>query len=222
LSKKRLCFFDSMGGKSERRTTESRILARVRERGPGTVFTASDFFDLGAAQAVYQALTRSAASGVIRKIARGVFEYPRVDPDLGVVAPDLDAVARAVQGRDATRLVPSGAHAANMLGLSTQVPMKTVFLTDGRARTVQLGKRQLVLKHSTPRFLATAGRVSGTVIQALRWIGQGNVDDETIAKLRRRLTAAEKKQLLADVRFAPAWVAKHMREIAEPRAGELR
>ena len=130
--------------------------------------------------------------------------------------PSTDEVVRALQGRDEIRLQPSGAHAANVLGLSDQVPVRMVYLTDGRARTVRLGRRQIIFKLTTPRQMATAGRLSGTVIQALRWLGKRNVDDKTILELRRRLTDREKQQLLRDVRYAPAWIASHMREIARP------
>lgn len=203
-----------MGGKRKAPTAGSRILERVRALGPGSVFTASDFLDLANPQAVYQALIRLAAAGTVRKVARGVYEFPRIDPTLGAVAPDLEAVARALQDRHATRLIPSGAHAAHLLGLSTQVPVRAVFLTDGRARTVTVGRRQLLLRHAAPRFLAPSGRVSAMVIQALRWIGRAKVDAAVIDVLRSRLSAADKAALLADLRFAPAWIGRHMRDIA--------
>jgi hypothetical protein len=103
-----------------------------------------------------------------------------------------------------------------MLGLSQQVPVRMVFLTDGQSRAVRVGKREIVFRHTTPRHMATAGRISGTVIQALRWLGQRNVTDRVVTKLRRSLSAADRQQLLKDVRFAPAWIARVMRAAAEP------
>ena len=108
---------------------------------------------------------------------------------------------------------PSGAYAANLLGLSTQVPTKVVFLTDGRTRTVQIGQRQIILKHTTPRNMATAGRSSGLVIQALRYLGRKNVDQKIIARLDRRLDDDTRKQLMKDIRYAPAWIADIIREL---------
>lgn len=180
------------------------------------MFTPSDFADLGSQDAVHQALSRHARAGTIRKLARGLYDHPRLHPKLGLVPPSDENIAKALNGRHSTRIQLSGAHAANMLGLSTQVPMRTVFLTDGESRKVQLGRRQIVLKKTTPRQMATAGRVSGMVIQALRWLGADHVDDKTIAALKRRLGPDEKKQLLADLRYAPAWVAEIMRRIATP------
>mgnify|MGYP001815140294 CR=1 FL=1 len=102
-------------------------------------------------------------SDFIRQLARGLYDYPKIDPQLGSLQPSTDDIASALAGRDATRLQPSGAYAANLLGLSTQVPMKVVYLTDGRSRTVQVGKRQIILKHTTPRNMATAGKI--------QWVG---------------------------------------------------
>ncbi len=123
----------------------------------------------------------------------------------------------ALAGRDAVRLQPSGAYAANLLGLSTQIPMKIVYLTDGRSRTVQIGNKQIILKSTTPRNMATAGRISGLVIQALRHLGRQHVDDEVIARLDRRLATDDRQQLLKDLRFAPAWIADLIRQIGKKK-----
>ena len=194
---------------------ELNILSRIIGRGRGFVFTPVDFLDLGSRAAIDQALSRSARAGNIRKLARGLYDYPRRDPKLGVLAPTDDKIADALKGRDDIRLQPSGGHAANVLGLSTQVPVRVVFLTDGRTRKVQLGKRQILLKKTTTRQMATAGRISGTVIQALRWIGQRHMDEQIVSSLRRRLSDADKKQLLKDLRYAPAWIADIIRKVAQ-------
>lgn len=184
-------------------------------KGRGWVFTPVDFLDLGSRKAVGLALMRHTAAGTLRKLARGLYDYPRTDARFGTIAASTDDIANAIKGRDGVRLQPSGAHAANMLGLSDQVPVRTVFLTDGRSRKVQIGRRQIKLKQTTTRQMATAGRTSGTVIQALRWLGQRNVDAKTIAALRRGLSDADKQQLIKDLRHAPAWVGEVMREVAK-------
>jgi len=95
--------------------------------------------------------------------------------------------------------------------------MKIVYLTDGRSRTVQIGKKQIILKRTTPRNMATAGRISGLVIQALRHLGRQHVDDDVIAQLDRRLDADARKQLLKDIRYAPTWIADIMRRLAKKK-----
>ena len=181
------------------------------------MFTPAYFSDLGSRDAVASALKRYRQSGLIRQLARGLYDYPRTDSELGMLTPSPDAVARALAGRDAVRLQSSGAYAANLLGLSTQIPMKIVYLTDGRSRTVQIGKKYIILKRTTPRNMATAGRISGLVIQALRHLGRQHVDDEVIARLDRRLDADDRKQLLKDVRFAPAWITDIMRRLGKKK-----
>ena len=184
----------------------------------GWVFTPDSFADLGTRQAVDLALLRHRNSGLIRQLARGLYDYPKTDTQFGLLQPSTDDIASTLAGRDATRLQPSGAYAANLLGLSTQVPTKVVFLTDGRTRTVQIGQRQIILKHTTPRNMATAGRSSGLVIQALRHLGRKNVDQKIIARLDHRLDDDARKQLMKDIRYAPAWIADIIRELTIPES----
>jgi len=198
----------------------NKVIKRIYGHGSGWVFTPAHFSDLGSRDAVGSALKRYLQSGLIRQLARGLYDYPRTDPELGILSPSPDTIAKALAGRDATRLQPSGAYAANLLGLSTQVPMKIVYLTDGRSRTVQIGKKQIILKRTTPRNMATAGRISGLLIQALRQLGQRHVDEDIIARLDGRLDADARKQLLKDVRFAPAWIADIMRRLGKKKEKE--
>ena len=194
-------------------STDSKILRRIHSRKRGWVFTPDSFADLGTRQAVDLALMRQRNSGLIRQLARGLYDYPKTDPQFGLLQPSTDDISSTLAGRDATRLQPSGAYAANLLGLSTQVPTKVVFLTDGRTRTVQIGQRQIILKHTTPRNMATAGRSSGLVIQALRHLGRKNVDQKIIARLDHRIDDDTRKQLMKDIRYAPAWIADIIREL---------
>jgi len=163
---------------------------------------------------VGMALTRLSRKGIIRQLARGLYDYPIDHPTFGRIPPSADAVAKALAARDATRLQPTGAYAANILGLSEQVPTRIVFLTDGPSRRVKFGQQEIVLKGTTPRNMATAGRKSGTVIQALRHIGRRNVNDKTLALLKRQLTKQDRAQLLKDLRYAPGWIADILRRLA--------
>ena len=194
---------------------DSRVLDRIRGHGRGWVFTPAHLADLGSRNAVASALKRFKANGLIRQLARGLYDYPAQDPLLGTVAPSADAIARALVVRDAIRLQPSGAYAANMLGLSEQVPSRIVFLTDGTARKVKIGKREILLQHTTPRNMATVGRKSGTLIQALRYLGQEQVDDKVIATLRRHIADADRADIRKDLRHAPAWIADLLRPFTE-------
>lgn len=198
-----------------RQVIEPRMLSVINGHGQGWVFTPAAFARLGTPRSVGMALTRLTRKGVIRQLARGLYEVPRNHPKLGYVPASTEAVAKAVAGRHAIRLQPIGAYAANSLGLSEQVPVKAVFLTDGPNRRVKVGKREIVLKRTTPRNMATAGRTSGMVIQALRWMGQKHVDEKVVATLRRNLKPEDRAALAKDTHLAPAWIAAILRRLSE-------
>lgn len=197
------------------RSIDSQILARIRGRGRGAVLVPSDFLDIGSRQAVDLALHRFAKGGTLRRLARGVYDYPKEHEVLGLLMPSADEIAKALAGRDRTRLLPTGAYAANALGLSEQVPAKVVFLTDGPARTVKVGPMTIQLRQTTPRNMAAAGRLSGLVIQALRELGKEHVTAERVDHLKKSLPLEKRKELLKDLPLAPVWMQPIIRELAE-------
>src|SRR5580704_17381490 len=140
------------------KSIDSQVLTAIRSRGRGAVFVPADFFEIGSREAIDIALHRLARKGTIRRLARGVYDFPKQHPVLGPLSPSADTVARALAGRDRTRLQPAGAYAANALGLSEQVPAKAVFLTDGPARTVEIGPITIQLRRTTAKNMAAAGR----------------------------------------------------------------
>jgi hypothetical protein len=194
-------------------TIENKIRNRIIDKKRGWVFTPSHFLDLGSRDAVDQGLSRLVRSGAIRRLARGLYDYPREDQTFGDGPPGVDRIAAALAEKDNLKIQPSGAYAANLLGLSDQVPAKIVFLTDGSTRMVQVGNWHIRLKKTTPKNMATAGRMSGLVIQALRYMGQENVDDKAIKKLKRKLSVEDKEQLITDLRFAPAWIGEVVKKL---------
>jgi len=198
-------------------SVDTLLLDRIQTRAPGWVFTPADFSDLGSRTAVATALKRHKAAGAIRQLGRGLYDLPRTHAKLGVLWPSLEAIIEAVKSRDSVRLQPTGAYAANLLGLSDQVPMRVFFLTDGPERKIKLGNLEITFKRTTPRNMATAGRISGSVIQALRWLGKRSVDERTVRHLRKLLDDGGKRQLLADVRHAPIWIAEVMRQVADTK-----
>jgi hypothetical protein len=201
---------------SKSQTVDSQIRSRIYGHGRGWVFTPKHFRDLGSTPAIDSCLRRLKTAGAIRQLTRGLYDYPVNDPVLGTVAPSADAIARALVARDAIRIQPSGAYAANVLGLSDQVPSRIVFLTDGSASKVRIGKREIILQHTTPRNMATAGRISGTLIQALRHLGKDQVDDQVLAVLRRRISDSDHSTIRKDLVHAPAWIAETLRRLTEP------
>jgi hypothetical protein len=182
------------------------------------VLVPSDFLDIGSREAVDLALHRLARKGTIRRLARGVYDFPEEHPVLGPLSPPADVVARALAGRDRSRIQPAGAYAANALGLSEQVPAKAVFLTDGPSRTVKIGPTTIQLRRTTLRNMAAAGRLSGLIIQALRELGEEHVTPVRVEHLKRTLPADKRRELLKDLKLAPAWMHPIFRQLAEEQA----
>lgn len=196
-------------------TTESKVLSRIYGHKRGWTFTPAHFLDLADRGAIGMALKSLCDRGLIRRLAPGLYDYPRHHPTLDTLSPTPETIALALAGRDNLRVQPSGAYAANLLGLSEQVPAKVVFLTDGTNRKISVGQQEIILKRTTPKNMATAGRTSGLVIQALRHLGRQQVDDAVIDRLAHRLSARERRQLVEDIRFAPAWIGTIFRRLAE-------
>jgi hypothetical protein len=197
-------------------SVDTQVLQRIQSQGAGWVFTPQDFADLGSRDAVATALRRHKAAGTLRLLGRGLYDLPRRHELLGELWPDIDAIKQALERKDGLRLQPTGVYAANLLGLSEQVPAKVVFLTDGASRVVKVGPTEIELKRTTPRHMASAGRLSGLVIQALRSFGQVHVQPQHVQRLRERLPASDRAGLLDDLPLAPAWMHPILRELAAP------
>lgn len=193
---------------------DTRIGRRVQDSARGTVFTPATFTDLGTRAAIDKALQRLVAHGTLRRLSRGLYDKPRHDAVLGPLWPSVDAVIRAVAGKHKLRVQPTGVYAANLLGLSEQVPAKVVLLTDGASRSVRAGPMQITLKRTSPRNMAAANRLSGLVIQAFKSLGPEHITPQRLAHLRRTLPAGERGRLLADLELAPGWMQPMLRELA--------
>jgi hypothetical protein len=199
---------------------KEKILSRFYGNGRGHVATQKHFLDLGSRDGIDKALSRLTRNGKLRRIARGLYEYPRTSPILGELSPDLNKVATAMAGREGTRLQPTGAYAANLLHLSEQVPMKVVFLTDGTSKKVIIGHQSIELRKASPKRMQLAGKISGLVFEALREIGKEHINDQHIQTLQQELTDEQKGKTLYDLREAPAWMHSHIREITKGRNHE--
>lgn len=200
------------------RSVYEKLRGQVDKRGRGAVFVTREFLELGSRAAVDEALSRLAKEGVIRRLGRGLYDYPRLHPALGPVPADPDLVAAALARKTGSRIQNAGARAANALGLSTQVAGRPVYLTDGGRRTIQVGGQTIELRHASPRSMAGAGRTEGMVIQALRHLGPNHIDADTVEQLRQTLTDREKAALQQEAPNAPGWLIPTLQRIAQSEA----
>lgn len=197
-----------------------RIMKRASAGGRGGVFTPTDFLDMANRAAVDQALSRLAKRGQLRRLARGLYDFPKVHPKLGPLSPASDVVAQALARETGSQVQIAGAWAANLLGLSTQVPAKSIYLTDGPSRRVVLGKRVVDLRHASPKHLIAPGSPAGTVVQALRHVGpSGAADVAQIAA--HRLSPSDKRTLATNAVRAPAWMRPTLVMIAGTPSGAI-
>ena len=186
-------------------STMNAILRRIRAKHRGSVFTPRQFAHLGTRAAVDQALSRLQRSGRIRRLTRGVYEFPKIHPRIGVMSPSPEGVAKAMAERTGSRITISGAKAANLLGLSTQVPMQNVFWTEGPSRTIRIGNQTVSLKHVAPSKMIGAGTEAGIVIQAVRSLGEKGVHEIPVHTLAKRLPGPVKRAVKRLTPTAPAW-----------------
>jgi hypothetical protein len=207
-----------MARKSPAASTAHQVLKAVKAHGRGYVFTPHDFLSLGTRRAVDHALSALAGSGTIRRLARGIYDYPKISPRLGPLTPTAEVIAAAFARRDLLRLQVSGARAANALGLSTQVPARATFLTEGTPRSRRVGKQLIEFRRAVPRRLHGAGTTAGAVVQALRDIGPEHVE-ETVAHLLATLSAEDKRELEALLPTAPIWMHAAIRRVTASDAG---
>jgi hypothetical protein len=191
-------------------------LDKALPQGRGKVFIPKDFRDLGSRDATDQSLSRLVKRGEIERLGRGLYHHPQMNERLGIpLAPDPDEIADALGRQTGSCVVPSGAVAANRLGLSTQVPAKPVYLTDGRTRQVRIGSTTIQLRHAAPKELPVGHRTSAMVFQALRYLGQAAVDDRVITRLRGSLSAEQRQELLRDARYTTDWIAAVVRQVVQ-------
>ncbi len=192
----------------ERPQVENKIAEALKAKQKGSVLFVDDFLDYGNSESVKKALLRLKEKEILVRLAHGIYFYPKIDKELGILFPSTEEIAIAIARRDKARIVPTGVQALNKLGLSTQIPMKVVYLTDGAARTVKVGKRTITFKRTSPKNLLVKGEISGLAIQALKTIGQNKVDEKTIEKIQSILKNEKKENIINDAKLSPAWINK--------------
>jgi len=192
----------------ERPQIESRIAESIKSLPEGSILFVDDFLDYGNAESVKKALLRLKEKEILVRLAHGIYLSPKIDKELGILFPSTEEIAKAIARRDKARIVPTGVQALNKLGLSTQVPMKVVYLTDGAARTVKVGKRTITFKRTSPKNLLVKGEISSLAIQSLKTIGQNKVDENTIEKIQAILKNEKKENIINDAKLSPAWINK--------------
>jgi hypothetical protein len=217
--KKKVVFFLAEQVDGMNPTFEEKALSRIQKTGGGWAFSPKDFLDLGGRPTVDSGLHRLEKRGEIRRVIRGIYDYPRFSKFLDQsLSPDVDQVARALARKFRWRIQPSGAMALNFLGLSTQVPARAVYLSDGPDRDYQIGNTSLAFEHKALKESGIELKESGLIVQALKSLGQEQITPEIIAKIRAWLPESLRAKVLADTKTVTGWVYSAIQQIAQEDA----
>jgi hypothetical protein len=180
------------------------IESKLLRRKAGELIFPTDFRGKGTEDAIKKALSRLVQKGVLKRLSHGIYYIPKIDPVLGELRPGADEVVKMLAKKEKIRVRPAGAYALHRLGLTTQVPTKLVYITDGHPRLFKLGKLQIKFKATTPKKLSTIGKISSLLIQALEEIGAENVNASMESKIQELLKNEDPKKLKHDLALAPA------------------
>jgi hypothetical protein len=193
-------------------STEIQLLERIKKAGRGVLFFTENFITYGNTKTVSKALERLVNSGELDRVATGIYVRSKMSAIVGKVTPTIEDIVKAISKRDKARIVPTGSYALNQLGLSTQVPMNIVYLSDGSARKIKVGNYTITFKKASPKNVSAVGEISRLAIQALKEIGKEKITDKEIKHIQELLKKEKPTRLEHDIRLAPTWI----REIMQP------
>ena len=197
---------------------DDKIFNSIKKRGRGSVFSTEEYALYGDPDAVQKALSRMARKGVLLHVCHGIYCYPKIDKELGlgVLYPSYEEIAQVIAKRDKVRIFPAGALAQNLLGLSTQVPMNVVYLTDGSNRKVNIKNgRGILFRHVSPKKLAFNDKLAMLITTALRDMGAKNVTEEHKKQLKKVLEQRPEPFSTHDMKLMPLWIRTLIKELYE-------
>lgn len=176
-------------------------------------FCPIDFLHVGSEESIRKALSSLCKKKFIRRLTQGIYDYPKLHKAIGIIPPNLHDVAETIAKKNGVQIQPSGAYAANLAGLSEQVPGRLIFLTEGPSRKVKIGNQEIIFKKATRKVMDSAGTREGLVIQAFKNLGEDHIDKITRARTRRFLESSSENEIRKNIKYAPLWIRKIIFEI---------
>lgn len=187
---------------------ENKVIEYMKGKQKGKIYFSNDFASLGSSESIRKSLSNLVKKEVLIRLTQGIYLYPKIDKEFGVLYPSVDDVCRAIAKRDKARVEPTGVFALNSLGLSTQIPVNVVYLTDGIPRKIKYGNRTIKFKKTAPKNLAMKGKVSSLAVTALKQLGKDNVTQEVELQLIKALRKESIENIQHDARLAPEWISR--------------
>jgi predicted transcriptional regulator of viral defense system len=188
----------------------NQIVETIIKKGRGKIIFTNDFSLLGTEFAIRQTLSRLCKEGLILRISAGIYIYPKISKLVGVVYPSVEEVVKQIAKHEKSRIVPTGLYALNKIGLSTQVPMRFVFLTDGAARELKIAGIKVKFQKTIAKNLSFKGKLTILVVSALKEIGKNNLQENELQRINELLSHETKVIILHDSKLAPNWIAEIM------------
>ena len=192
-------------------TTHNHIETKIKKSSKGKIFFAEDFLKFGSAENIRQVLCRLEEQGILVRLAHGIYLVPKKDELLGTVYPSIEEIAKEIAKRDKARIAPTGAMAMYLLGLSTQIPLHAVYLTDGAQREINIRKSKIKFKKTAPRNLAVKDELLQLIIQAYKITGEKNISEDFEEKLTVYIKKIDEKILMSQLKYAPVWIQKRIK-----------
>lgn len=194
-------------------TSKSQIETKIMKSSRGELFFADDFSKYGSSENIRQVLSRLEKEGVLERIAHGIYLKPKIDSLLGTVYPNTEEVAKEIAKRDKSLIAPTGVLALFLLGLSSQVPLKAVYLTDGSPREIKIGKRSVRFKRTTPKSFAIKDELLHLIVQAFKEIGQKEVSADFLHRIKPAVKKLTKETIKSQLKYAPVWIQKNINNL---------
>lgn len=198
----------------ERVNIKNTVIRSIDESKPHSIFFISDYTDLGSAETIRKILHEATILGMLEKAGHGIYIKPKVSR-FGNVPVPLEKIAREIADRDKCEILPTGSTAANLIGLSTQVPMNLSYITTGSTRTIKIGERKISFRHASPKNFAAKGRVIPLLIQGIREIGEDNISGNEVDAIRRFINQQQDPYLQEDLPLAPAWIQRIIKRLKQ-------
>ena len=191
----------------------NQIEEKIKSLKKGSILFIADFIEFGTAENVKKVLLRLEKKEILIRLAHGIYLYPKKDKILGTLFPSTEEIAVAIAKRDKARIISTGVQALQQLGLSTQVPMNVVYLTDGAPKKIKVSKRTITFKKTTPKNLTIKDKKLNIVIQGLKELGKDNVDENAKQKIKKVLYQMSIESIKEDSVAAPTWIRNTILEL---------
>jgi hypothetical protein len=188
-------------------SVHNQIESEITKDKRGKIFFSSNFADYGTNVAVRHTFSRLCKNGILIRLSAGIYLYPEIDREIGIIYPSIEKIAKEITKQEKARVIPTGVYALNALGLSTQVPMRVVFLTDGTPRMINIeGEASIKFKKTAPKYLSFKSKLVSLIVFALREIGENKATAEQLERIKELLKNEKQATITGDLQLAPAWV----------------